>query len=380
MKNSELVFKNNDENLVTSSLIFAKEFERRHYHVLTSIRSCLATRFPFSQKKEAFKEKFYTPKHGMPQPIYEMTIAGFCILARNYNDPHSLSVKERFIEAFNNPNTAINDNTIAVENVSDIYLTNGSPTNEIELYFREIKELSKSNNLFPVNLDEVWPLVYSEKGKATRSLEENFIQDVDYRVFAQNGKNPQGGRPSNVYKLSVSCLEYFIVRKIRPVFEVYRKVFHKIIDNIIEPKAGDYAKASLSDTMTFIDNTARILNMNDSSKLAMIHKAANSFGVDTSILPDYTKSEDVMLCATDLLKQNGNPIKTRNFNKKLIEFGYLVEKEKITRTKKVKFKMLTEEGSYFGENYSYQGNANNIQVLFYEKKFPELLRVLKLTS
>ena len=58
----------------------------------------------------------------------------------------------------------------------------------------------------------------------------------DYQVLAQNGENldsftqrcgkPQGGRPTNIYMLSVPCLEFFIARKVRPVFEVYRQVFH----------------------------------------------------------------------------------------------------------------------------------------------------------
>ena len=29
------------------------------------------------------------------------------------------------------------------------------------------------------------------------------------------------------YNISVSCMEFFIARKVRPVFEVYRQVFHK---------------------------------------------------------------------------------------------------------------------------------------------------------
>ena len=36
------------------------------------------------------------------------------------------------------------------------------------------------------------------------------------------------GRPQNIYMLSVPCLEYLIARKVRPVFEVYRQVFHKV--------------------------------------------------------------------------------------------------------------------------------------------------------
>lgn len=54
------------------------------------------------------------------------------------------------------------------------------------------------------------------------------MQDVDYQVFPQIRENLFGGRPKDVYKLSIPCLEFFIARKVRPVFEVYRQVFHQV--------------------------------------------------------------------------------------------------------------------------------------------------------
>lgn len=121
-----------------------------------------------------------------------------------------------------------------------LQLTKQSTDQEIKAYFEEVLRLSKDSEEFPVNLDEVWPLVYSAKEKAVRALKSNdlFIQNVDYQVLTQNGENldsftqrcgkPQGGRPTNIYMLSVPCLEFFIARKVRPVFEVYRQVFHKV--------------------------------------------------------------------------------------------------------------------------------------------------------
>lgn len=122
--------------------------------------------------------------------------------------------------------------------MANIILTKESSEDIIKSYFNAILKLSQSDNKFPINLDEVWMLVYSEKGKAVRALEESFLEGVDYEVFAQNGKNPKGGRPTNEYKLSVSCLEYFIARKVRPVFEIYRQVFHKVATNqrVLSPK------------------------------------------------------------------------------------------------------------------------------------------------
>ena len=131
-----------------------------------------------------------------------------------------------------------------------IQLTKQSSDSEIKAYFIQVLNLSRSKEEFPVNLDEVWALAYKEKGKAVRALRTNelFVEGIDYQVFtpngqktdgvfAQNGKKSDdaqddgrnvGGRPQNTYMLTVPCLEFFIARKVRPVFEVYRQVFHKV--------------------------------------------------------------------------------------------------------------------------------------------------------
>lgn len=121
-------------------------------------------------------------------------------------------------------------------------LSLSSSTEEIKRYFKAILELSKLDVPYPVNLDYVWMLASSRKDKAVTALKENFIESIDYQVFHQKGENPKGGRPTIEYHLSVSCLEYFIARKVRPVFDVYREVFHKV--NEIAPKI---AKSSAAD-------------------------------------------------------------------------------------------------------------------------------------
>lgn len=129
-----------------------------------------------------------------------------------------------------------------VANEKATTLSLSSSTEEIKRYFKAILELSKLDIPYPVNLDSCWMLCYSAKEKAVRALKENFIESVDYQFLAQNGENSKCGRPSIEYYLSVSCLEYFIARKVRPVFDVYREVFHKV--NEIAPKV---AKSSAAD-------------------------------------------------------------------------------------------------------------------------------------
>lgn len=130
-----------------------------------------------------------------------------------------------------------------VANEKATFLSLKSTNDEIRKYFIAVLNLSKSKEKYPVNLDDVWMLVYGRKQEAVRALtSEIFIQDIDYQVLRQKAENPKGGRSTIEYHLSVSCLEYFIARKVRPVFDVYREVFHKV--NEIAPKV---AKSSAAD-------------------------------------------------------------------------------------------------------------------------------------
>lgn len=149
-----------------------------------------------------------------------------------------------------------------------LQLTKQSTDQEIKAYFEEVLKLSKDSKEFPVNLDDVWPLVYSRKDKAVRALQSNdlFLQNVDYQVFPQNGENSEilaqnggkvpTGRPTEIYMLSVPCLEFFIARKVRPVFEVYRQVFHKVASGeLMQPKVPAYANpCDLKTTLTPLVN------------------------------------------------------------------------------------------------------------------------------
>lgn len=114
---------------------------------------------------------------------------------------------------------------------NQIILTKESGNDDIRKYFEGVLQLSKSNEEFPVNLDEVWPLVYVRKDVAVGALKKKFVEGIDYQVIHQKMENLEGGRPTQEYYLTTSCLEYFIARKVRPVFEVYRKVFHKVANS-----------------------------------------------------------------------------------------------------------------------------------------------------
>lgn len=118
----------------------------------------------------------------------------------------------------------------------ELVLTRESSKEDIKKYFSAILELSKKIDKFPVDLDGTWMLVYDRKSDAVEALKRDFIQDIDYQVLRQNPQNSNGGRPVDKYMLSVACLEFFIARKVRQVFEVYREVFHNTVSIVLESK------------------------------------------------------------------------------------------------------------------------------------------------
>ena len=140
-------------------------------------------------------------------------------------------------------------------------LTKQSSDNEIRSSFNAILELSKSDKEFPVNLDEVWMLVYNRKEEAVRSLTTSdlFIQGVDYQILRRNAENSKRGRPASDYYLSVPCLEFFIARKVRAVFEIYRQVFHYQISKSFSTGTTQTDYTCNENTHGSVDNLSGLL-------------------------------------------------------------------------------------------------------------------------
>lgn len=104
----------------------------------------------------------------------------------------------------------------------------------LQSYFEKVREILKKGEKFPINLDDVWELVYSERSKAVRALKIGFIENDDFIPIAQNGGRSKAGKfaKGNLteYFLSVPAMEFFIAKKRKEVFEVYRRVFHYSLD------------------------------------------------------------------------------------------------------------------------------------------------------
>lgn len=146
-------------------------------------------------------------------------------------------------------------------NNSTILTPSNCTTSVIRNYFQYLLTLSKSGEAYPVNLEDVYYLAYSLKENAVKALkkDETFVQGLDYQVLVQNDGNLFGGRPTNVYKLSIPCLEYFIARKVRPVFEVYRQVFHAAPDVAMKVRADNTKIAKLEKENEYLKHQIEVV-------------------------------------------------------------------------------------------------------------------------
>jgi gamma-glutamylcyclotransferase (GGCT)/AIG2-like uncharacterized protein YtfP len=130
------------------------------------------------------------------------------------------------------------------------------PQNYIKEYFLKVFELMKSGNQYPINIEDVWGLVYERRDSAFRELKINFIESIDY-YLRQNEKVVKTNELTNGVKievfLTVPCMEYLIARRNRQVFEVYRQVFHKTISQMAIPKKLSEALRLAADQAEIIE-------------------------------------------------------------------------------------------------------------------------------
>ena len=255
--------------------------------------------------------------------------------------------------------------------MSNMTLTKTSNPSEIERYFRGILELDKQNKEFSVNLDDVWQICYAEKGKAVRALKANFIENVDFISIAQNGKTATGGYKEVGYYLTSACLEYFVARKVRPVFEVYRRVFHKVA-------SGEMTEIEKTQQKIIYANwVVGFLNLNDASKLRIAQEIGKDTGM-TDLLPqgiDAGTDAPTLHAAKDLLKENNIPFTPVAFNRILMAKGVIHEatRPSMDKNKPWKWKVLNKGFECFGQNIQDPNFQSQTQIKWYDNRFRDLL-------
>ena len=154
----------------------------------------------------------------------------------------------------------------------------------------------------------------------------------------------------------------------------FEEMENKLIDLSTKDKyisEIDVAKAELS----LVEVTAKLLNLNDSSKLTLATNVYKNHDIPTNLLPQYTSSKDRILPISDLLKKNYINMSAIAFNKLLVEKGILKEcTRKSSKGKEKKFKMLVN--TEWGENLVNPKSPKETQPMYFESKFCDLLKIV----
>jgi len=138
-------------------------------------------------------------------------------------------------------------------------------------------------------------------------------------------------------------------------------------------------KSGIEQGLTVVKFIADDMRVNGASRLLMYENLCKDFNIPTGFLPKYEyNGSSQMKALSVLLKENGCKVSAVKFNQKLIEHGYLEEKERpSSKSGMKKFKALTEKGLKYGENAVNPHNQKEVQPLYYEDTFMQLYSELE---
>ena len=107
---NDLVFKGQNDQVVTTSLKIAEVFGKEHKHVLDAVRKLFTAEN--SAVKEMFQESTYINERNQSQPMFVMNRDGFTLLAMSFNGKKALDFKVAYINAFNSMEKTIKNGLI----------------------------------------------------------------------------------------------------------------------------------------------------------------------------------------------------------------------------------------------------------------------------
>lgn len=271
---------------------------------------------------------------------------------------------------------------------TNVILSKDSNPSDIERYFRGVLALDQQDKMFSVFLDDVWQLAYSRKDNAVRALKANFMENVDYIAIQksensslpQNAEQDWGGNNKVDYYITSACLEYFVARKVRPVFEVYRRVFHHAVAQVHQqPSLQEQIQAKL----VFADWSAKFLNLNDASKLGIAQKIGKMVGLDDALPQSVNAGTEkpITHAATDLLKSHNVGISAQAFNRMLELKGVVKHATRPGKRGKVhSWYVITPAFDKYGQNQQDPKFQQQTQIRWYDATFMELLTIVGLNS
>lgn len=205
-------------------------------------------------------------------------------------------------------------------------------------------------------------------------IKEFSLLNFKERDYFEESEYKNRGKKYPCYKVTKKGCE-FIAHKLTGIkgteFTVkYINRFHDMEDYI----KSENGQSKIEQSVFLLRSVAHDMRVNDASRLLMYENLCKDFDIPTGFLPKYEHNESKQLKAlSTLLKENNFKISAIKFNQKLLEHGYLEERERpSSKGATKKFKALTDIGLNYGENAVNPHNQKEVQPLYYSDTFMEL--------
>lgn len=101
MENNELVFKGENSQALTNSLLVAEKFGKEHRNVLQAIRDIIGSAENSAYPQMFVESTYYNQQNGQDYPLFVMNRDGFTLLAMGFTGKKALQFKLDYIAAFN---------------------------------------------------------------------------------------------------------------------------------------------------------------------------------------------------------------------------------------------------------------------------------------
>ena len=105
----ELVFKGENNQALTNSLLVAEKFEKEHKHVLEAIRELIKGSAEMSADPMFAEVSYINEQNGQEYPMFVMNYDGFTLLAMGFKGKKALRFKLDYIAAFNKMGTMLKE-------------------------------------------------------------------------------------------------------------------------------------------------------------------------------------------------------------------------------------------------------------------------------
>ena len=92
---------------------------------------------------------------------------------------------------------------------TNLVLSKDSSESEIKAYFNAVLKLSQSNNEFPINLDEVWMLVYQKKVKRCVHSKKTLLKELIITPLPKMAKLKKGFLPKMAKTQKVLIIKFY---------------------------------------------------------------------------------------------------------------------------------------------------------------------------